>query len=1177
VTGRITRVLQADQTSYVDFDYGDPNNPYYVWWKEDENRHRTYFYRDASHRIQQISYPGPDTPYETFAYNNFGQVLTHRRRNGFYEHFVYDGEGHLRKAWNPTATAAWPPSDAEPHMEFDYYPNGHPWTDRVSTVKDQRGYSTAYEYDRDSASQPCAGRGLVTRVTHLVDGTYISFAYDQLGNVIAAENELRQRTNLAYDDYSRLITVTPPAPAGAMTLTYERYGTSDPYLHASRAFHLQTDGAGVTVEKRYDENFRPNALIQQGGTASPSTTTLEYWPAGLLKTVHDPRNSGWTTSYTYTARNQLETATDALNHQTFFHYDPAGNTDYVDRPDTKRETRSYDEMNRLRTAVEPVTDASNKTTTFTYLPSGRVHTVQDDNQQVTAFDYDESDLQTRMTYPDTTYQAWGYDDAKNLVSRRTVGGRFQWFYYDGRSRLTNMVWDEPAGVSDWTNFGYDAASQLTSATNQNGTIARTYDEAGRLLAEEQNVYGLGAKTVTYGSDAAGKRAAVGLAATDYQFAYHYDAMGRLDQILNVQNSPDGTTNSLWHQYSYDAASNVTQRYCPMNGVAQIYTRDELGRIDTLTIKNATEPQYGAPKPPPIGAAGSSPVVPVPPLPRPLSLLAGLTNLTSTVGQTVPTIGTIITSEHYLYDAMSRVTNVQRGGQDDGFGYDYADQVTTASYTGWNGGGTRNVNYSQDNLGNRNQVNDNGNVQGYSPMANYRNQYASAPAGPVSNGTEHEIAGYEGLNYTYYGDRRLASVSGNGNSYGLAYDALGRCVKRTLKGNVVYYTYDGPHPIYEWKADGSKAGWNLYGQGIDEILLRADYQVVSAGQGYFFQQNRLGSVAHLTGFAGEVIEKYRYDAFGQPTTTYSGGSFNNRFKFTGREYQQQLGIYEYRNRAYHPGLGRFLSEDPVGFAAGDTNLFRYCGGDPVNWTDSFGFGRHKQEYNNEGIDPGSTTVNYGGSPAYEGGTEEDPSNYGVANSGSSDPVSVNFGPAGGPGGVPGGTGPSGPGQIALGPSGNISSSGHGPGDGNGPGGGGGTSATPGSSHSGSAPASFVMPTTPDGRFYFDKDWLNGQLRRYGKAHRSDLRQLDRMADFMTYGVAYPAAFAVGGMAIAEALPIGFESCYGPQYYIRYFANGIRSQAFRTSAQYVMEDAEFGVIEPVPPPPPTVAAGPVIPGP
>ena len=54
--------------------------------------------------------------------------------------------------------------------------------------------------------------------------------------------------------------------------------------------------------------------------------------------------------------------------------------------------------------------------------------------------------------------------------------------------------------------------------------------------------------------------------------------------------------------------------------------------------------------------------------------------------------------------------------------------------------------------------------------------------------------------------------------------------------------------------------------------------------------------------------------------------------TGREYFPELGIYDYRNRFYHPILGRFLQSDPIGFAAGDANLFRYCGGDPVNYTD-----------------------------------------------------------------------------------------------------------------------------------------------------------------------------------------------------------------------------------------------------
>src|SRR5256714_8722221 len=94
--------------------------------------------------------------------------------------------------------------------------------------------------------------------------------------------------------------------------------------------------------------------------------------------------------------------------------------------------------------------------------------------------------------------------------------------------------------------------------------------------------------------------------------------------------------------------------------------------------------------------------------------------------------------------------------------------------------------------------------------------------------------------------------------------------------------------------------------------------------------------------GNIIEKYSYDAFGKPHITgwwddnERGGSwYGNRYTFQGREWFPELGIYDYRNRYYHPNLGRFLQVDPTGFAAGDMNLFRYCGDDPVDRSDPMG--------------------------------------------------------------------------------------------------------------------------------------------------------------------------------------------------------------------------------------------------
>ena len=49
-----------------------------------------------------------------------------------------------------------------------------------------------------------------------------------------------------------------------------------------------------------------------------------------------------------------------------------------------------------------------------------------------------------------------------------------------------------------------------------------------------------------------------------------------------------------------------------------------------------------------------------------------------------------------------------------------------------------------------------------------------------------------------------------------------------------------------------------------------------------------------------------------------------------------GLYYYRNRWYDPEVGRFISEDPIGFAGGDINLYSYVGNNPHGFIDPFGY-------------------------------------------------------------------------------------------------------------------------------------------------------------------------------------------------------------------------------------------------
>ncbi len=46
-----------------------------------------------------------------------------------------------------------------------------------------------------------------------------------------------------------------------------------------------------------------------------------------------------------------------------------------------------------------------------------------------------------------------------------------------------------------------------------------------------------------------------------------------------------------------------------------------------------------------------------------------------------------------------------------------------------------------------------------------------------------------------------------------------------------------------------------------------------------------------------------------------GAVINPHTYTGREYDAESGLYYYRARYYNPTIGRFLSEDPIGFEGG----------------------------------------------------------------------------------------------------------------------------------------------------------------------------------------------------------------------------------------------------------------------
>ncbi len=249
-------------------------------------------------------------------------------------------------------------------------------------------------------------------------------------------------------------------------------------------------------------------------------------------------------------------------------------------------------------------------------------------------------------------------------------------------------------------------------------------------------------------------------------------------------------------------------------------------------------------------------------------------------------------------------------------------------------GSRTVVYTLDLMGNRTNVSEDGVNKSYVP--NNLNQYTTAHGIGATNGTSHQISSYDGTSYNYTGDTYLAKATAGNNSYTLFYDALGRCVQRTSVTNggtavTSYYLFEGEHWIMEYDENGDNHSGLLYGRGVDELISRG-----INGAGWFYFPDRNGNISVVTNGTTEVLASYRYDAFGLPAITPgAAGPIDNRFLFTGREWNPTLGFYEYRARAYNPKIGRFMSEDPKGFEAGDYNLYRYVSNDPLDKTDPMG--------------------------------------------------------------------------------------------------------------------------------------------------------------------------------------------------------------------------------------------------
>ena len=90
----------------------------------------------------------------------------------------------------------------------------------------------------------------------------------------------------------------------------------------------------------------------------------------------------------------------------------------------------------------------------------------------------------------------------------------------------------------------------------------------------------------------------------------------------------------------------------------------------------------------------------------------------------------------------------------------------------------------------------------------------------------------------------------------------------------------------------------------------------------------------------VVNHLEYNSFGvllsqTNPATGNAATVDCLFGFTGRPLDKASGLQNNLNRWYDSSTGRWIIPDPTGFAAGDTNEYRYVGNSPANAVDPTG--------------------------------------------------------------------------------------------------------------------------------------------------------------------------------------------------------------------------------------------------
>lgn len=769
------------------------------------------------------------------------------------------------------------------------------------------------------------------------DGTTTSLVYyDRLGRVVRRVDDNGHASEIRYDGLGRKLKVLLNAVA--------------PFVYSQ-----DSPDERNLVDYTYDadDNLVRTVETEWGADRSDPGNPDRKLPSQRFQT-----------DFRYDSMNRLvETrrvgrlGSPALNHTTSVAYDSRGNKIQITDAAGGRTRWFYDGLNRLirtesgyfwngsvETIPSSMVNTANPdgkiTTRYDYNANSRLTSIVDDNNRTTSFQYDHLNRQTRITYPDSVYKQLTYDKDSLATTWEQVsfsGVRLAvTTRYDALHRAVQKDVDTAAAPA-FTGakrqlFEYDGQGRMTVAKEDvdptdgvvDSEVALAYNSLGRVVSEGQTFRDLSSGQLVQGTNAVvsvyngvGFRTKVTYPG-GRTVALTSDEVNRLDVLTD---SYTGTT-----RYDYLGPSRLLNRIYPNN--------------TKLTM---------------LGGSGDTAV----------SGYDGARRVVDFAHRTTVGMQASVAEFTYGYDAVDNRLFERRLHEPSGahwkgerYGYDAAYRLISRQEGSLNDAGalqgtaTSTQGYALDGLGNWSSHTSGSMI--HTNTINLLNQYevfnqcSGIACSPLQRTLSYDLAGNltdetmdEGSRqYAYDFSNRLVTYLDTGfNLTTYKYDALGRRISKNLNGGThTRFVYDGSRLIEERDEANAVVASYVYGAGDEVVTRRRRTGGVSSD--LFYHTNSLGSVVAVTASDGSVVERYRYDAYGQVTflspalTPLTSSSLFNNVLFTGQYYDTESKLYYYRARTYHPVLGRFLQRDPLGESA-SLNLYAYVFNNPVNATDPTG--------------------------------------------------------------------------------------------------------------------------------------------------------------------------------------------------------------------------------------------------